>query len=154
MQKRIGLHFPLGPWSIIYAFSLAWLYFCKKTKRIRLNINDCSRRLELQAFPLLVTLTTTRLQDLNKLLHSLCAESPVKAWCSIYIYHYVVTAWSMEVDPLVMKALHHLVSRKPDSTEKLKKMLFESLGREYVPAQAVSISPWFISVHEIPIDCR
>ena len=59
----------------------------------------------------------------------------------------------MEVDPLVMKALHHLVSRKPDSTEKLKKMLFESLGREYVPAQAVSISPWFISVHEILKDC-
>lgn len=46
----------------------------------------------------------------------------------------------MEVDPLVMRALHHLVSRKPESTEKLRQMLFESLGREYVPPKLKTVS--------------
>lgn len=39
----------------------------------------------------------------------------------------------MELDPVFQKALQLLVSRKADSGEKLKEMLFESLGREYTP---------------------
>ncbi|KAF6017164.1 INTS12 [Bugula neritina] len=38
----------------------------------------------------------------------------------------------MEIDPSIQKALQLLLSRKSDSAEKLKQMLFESLGRQYV----------------------
>ena len=47
----------------------------------------------------------------------------------------------MEVDSYLQKALPLLISRKPDSAEKLKEMLFQSLGREYIPPTfVVSIS--------------
>ncbi|XP_067937529.1 integrator complex subunit 12-like [Watersipora subatra] len=45
----------------------------------------------------------------------------------------------MEIDPTFQKALQLLISRKPDSGEKLKEMLFESLGREYIPPSSPKI---------------
>ena len=53
----------------------------------------------------------------------------------------IVQNSSMELDPVFQRALQLLVSRKPDSGEKLKEMLFESLGREYVaPTESKTVS--------------
>lgn len=49
----------------------------------------------------------------------------------------------MEVDPVIQKALKYVLSRKADSTEKLKQMLYESLGREYIPSAPNPVSGGF-----------